>query len=104
MVQNTTNVIFYNEQHYTVSNTNPNFSWTNGSFGEIVNSYSAKTFDVNGDITGQLLLAELISEGASSAHGYCYPTFYNNTLYTSNFIENYLMYLFEIQIIFQYQY
>jgi uncharacterized protein (TIGR03790 family) len=90
MVQNTTNVLFYNEQHYTVSNANPNFSWTNGSFGEVVNSYSAKTFDVNGDVTGQLLLAELISEGAASAHGYCYPTFYNNTLYSSNFIKNYL--------------
>lgn len=90
IIQNENNVIFYSEQHYNSLDENPDFNWVNGSFSEIIHLNSAKTFNQVENLNGDFLLAELISEGVTAAHGYCYPLFFGNTLRSDIFINRYL--------------
>ena len=89
-LNNQSEVLLYAEFHMDSLLEDPNNNWLNGSFAELTNSFSALTFDYNGDLNYRLVLADLISEGLTSGHGYTSSTFFNSTLNLTNFENAYL--------------
>jgi uncharacterized protein (TIGR03790 family) len=80
LLTNVQNVMGYVSLNMDPANDVLNHSWANGAIADLYNSYTASTFDASANINNDLIVANLISEGASGAHGRAYPLYATDKL------------------------
>lgn len=89
--QNQSNVFAYMAYGVNAAfNLSLNHSWTNGSIGLIQESFSASTFDLAQNTSGQLLLGDLIAEGCTGAMGLANGNFFGLIVSSETFFNRYL--------------
>ena len=101
---NQQNVLGYYSINYKPANKVLNFTWEKGSIAEMLFDFTANTFYDSINTNNDLLIANLISKGATGANGYTYYIFkyaslkanilfdrYTDTSFNYNLAESYYM-------------
>jgi hypothetical protein len=86
---NQQNVFGYYSVNFQPSNKVLNNTWAKGSIAEILFPHSAGTFELSSNVNNDLLIANLISEGATGAHGYAYYTYTSTSLNPGILFDHY---------------
>lgn len=89
LLTNQQNVFGYFSINYQPSNKVLNNTWVKGSIAEILYPFSAGTFDETNNPDKELLIADLISEGATGANGYAYYMYATGSLLTEILFDRY---------------
>lgn len=66
-----------------------NNTWVAGSIAELTRGGSAYTFDALNNVNNELIVANLIAEGATGAHGNAYNNFFSTSLNVNNLFNYY---------------
>lgn len=88
---NQTNVfgyVFYGSG--PISNVSLNYNWTAGSIGMNEAPFGAETFDLTQNTSNAFLIADLISEGCTGAHGIVNGNFFSLVMNSETVLESYL--------------
>lgn len=72
---------YYTTGHGPINSVDLNYAWTPGSFSSMATCETASTFDSTLNTSNAFLIADLISEGCTAAHGYV------NCIYFSQIFE-----------------
>lgn len=84
-------VFFYNfEGHGPLTNVNLNYSWTFASIGALSSCKTASTFDSTTNTSNDFIIADLIAEGCTGAHGNVDCIYFSQMLNSENLVSRYL--------------
>ncbi len=84
------NVITYASINREPENKILNYSWSNGAICDVAFVHSASTFDQATNTSNSLILANLIADGVSGAHGTTHANFYSSLIDYSIVFDRYL--------------
>jgi uncharacterized protein (TIGR03790 family) len=90
-ITNQNNVFAYlSTGHGPYNSTNLNYSWTQGAFSSLSTCNTAQTFDASLNTSNNFLLANLIAQGCTAAHGYVNCIYFGQILPLDVFVDRYL--------------
>lgn len=76
--------------HGPLFNVNLNNTWTQGSFSSMSTCKTAETFDMSQNTNNQFLLADLIAEGCTAAHGHVNCIYFGQIFRFDILVDRYL--------------
>jgi uncharacterized protein (TIGR03790 family) len=81
---------YYTTGFGPINSVDLNYTWTQGSFSSMSTNQTAATFDPTSALTNGFLLADLIAQGCTAAHGHVNPIYFSQIFKFEVFVSRYL--------------